>query len=352
MTNLKESFLLFVLIFLCTDLVWASERSLTIRQAPWNQQLAYLQYLVLRTSNINLVRSLSLSTKQRILMAHIAKELDKHVPLPKPHGRMHNSLIEIVKTFEELERVLLAGEAPSEELIKRVLVSRRKEADIIRKGLRYWPTAHSCLRCHSRPKESNKDPEIRPWNDKCRRSQMIITDMDTMHNKALVGYKGIMYLWAAAEEADKVLNSSQRKLVDDFDCCLLPVEDVANPIRVGQIAANNEAIRALEKTRRVPGLLMFWAKKIVTNHMTRYAEMVNPGLTKEQARIMRRRVRSALYKARRLNRVDFELQKHALARELTDVSFSKALSPQLQRYRRALMLFVPGSAKLYAPAAN
>ena len=240
----------------------------------------------------------------------------------------------------------------SEDLRRAVIGERTREANLLRKGLRYWADGESCLRCHGSPNENLDNPDVKAWTDRCRYSPVIVTDMDTMHNEALVGYKGMMYLWAAAEDADKVLNEAQKKLIDEFNCCILPVADLEDPLRVGQIAASNEAIEALEKTRRVPKLLMFWAKKIVTNHMTHYAKMVNPGLTKEQARIMRRRVRSVLYKARRLSRVDFELQKHALARELTDVSFSKALPPQLLRYRRALMLFVPGSAELYAPEAN
>ena len=340
------------LVLFFTTTFGYSQSTLKTRVAPWQQQLAYLQYLVLRTSNINLINGLGLSSRQKILLRDIARTFDEHVPIPKPNGRMHGKFLPVTKIFEKVERRLLAGQSIPPELRKEVIKAREVEAKLIRQGLRYLPTAPSCLRCHRSPDEPNKAAEERPWDDRCRRSPTIVTDMDTLHNKAIVGYKGMMYLWAAAEEADKVLNKAQKKLIDEFDCCLLPIEDLDNPIRVGQIAANNEAIRALEKTRKVPGLLMFWAKKIVTKHMTSYAKMVNPGLTKEQGREMRRRVRSVLYKARRLSRVDFELQKHALARELTDVSFSKALPPQLMRYRRALMLFVPGSSQLYAPAAN
>ena len=45
--------------------------------------------------------------------------------------------------------------------------------------------------------------------------------------------------------------------------------------------------------------------------------------------------------------VDFEMSKHDLAKELIYVTANRTLPPQVQSFKRALLLLVPGSSKVY-----
>ena len=101
--------LICLFLFLSVGTASARETKFSSMEAPWKQQLAYMQYLVLRTSNINLVKALGLSTKQRILLHDIANTFDEHVAIPRPNGSVHFQYRKIVRTFEEVERVLLNG---------------------------------------------------------------------------------------------------------------------------------------------------------------------------------------------------------------------------------------------------
>lgn len=316
------------------------------QEALFGQQLNYVGYLIMRTSNVNVIRGLNLSNNQAEALKKLANVLDEKVKKPTLGGKPCAAVAEVAKVYGELEQKLLAGGELDDNYRKRINKARMLNADFVRQGLRYDESKSHCTRCHAAPFE--KLAYGTKWKDSYSTDKMMELEYNMAHMRGLLGLDGLVYLWAAADEVDSILTAPQKKAMEGFTCCLAPPKDLSNPSRVGQVAGGDKIVGLLEKMRKIPWYLRWYGRRRVKQLVRKFAKVVNPAITTAEEEKLIQQTLAAVAKAQTMDDVDFELHKQDLAKEV-DLRVTKASQPpQVVRFMRAWFLLVPGSTEVYS----
>ena len=318
-------------------------------ETSWPSQLNYLGYMIMRTSNINVIRGLNLSKKQTCALRKLAISLDERVKRPIMDGKADSDVAEVLAVYEELEKKLLSGEQISKEFRKKVTKARMLNADIVRQGLRYDDSKIMCARCHAVPGESIG---FKHWGEGHASNKLVKLESDTAHIRGLLGIQGMAYVWAAADEIDAILTAPQQKAMEGFTCCLTPPKNMTDPTRVGQVGDSDKIIEILEKLRSVPWYLKWYGRRRVRALVKKFARVSNPAITNDQEEQLVKETLKVVAEAQGMSPLDFELHKHELAKRV-DLRVTKAAQPpQVVRFLRAWFLLVPGSTEVYTKLLN
>jgi hypothetical protein len=113
----------------------------------------------------------------------------------------------------------------------------------------------------------------------------------------------------------KVLTPGQVYLVENFKPCLIPPDDIGNPLSIGQAEVNYKVINRLQRLRKMPDRIWeFRRGHVLERLVSRYEKFVT--LTDKEKSTERARLRKVLTRVRRLSDIDFEMEKTALAEQL------------------------------------
>lgn len=315
----------------------------------WERELREMGYAFLHLSNINVINGLNLTKDQARKLRRLAKRVESVAEEPPGlRARVSDEWQAIRKDWLAVRDLLVAGKPIPEELEKRVTASRFAESALI-KGTILPDTDiknTSCAGCHASRKrrEAGKEklPEFRPPTYK-RLTALA-------HMEAIYGRRGLAELIKASPEVETILTDGQKAILGEFSCCLVPPDDLSNPVRAGQAGTSQEFIEALRKIRQCPERHWPMARDALMMRIDRITAAVSPGANATRKQIARDEILRALERARSLSNIEFELEKGQLAR-----TAKAALMPDQGEnwpHKAAYFLLIPGASKVYGAYMN
>ncbi len=314
--------------------------------AQWERELNEMGYLILHISSINVINGLQLNREQTEKLLQLAERVERGAV--KPPGfktRLNPDMQEVRTVYLELRQKLLAGETITGDMEQRVLQARTVESRIVRQGLRdnpNNPNKHStaCIACHTAPyKQKHKDNQGMTVSPRTQEA------MNAAHAMGVFGWQGLVRLKQVTPEIEKILSTSQKAIVGDFSCCLVPAEDLRNPARVGQ-AGSEKAVDLLRKARRCPD--NFWPimRSGILSYGEGLAKIAHPGITPRQVTQAQEKLGQKLDAVRDMDEIDFELEKDKLATSLKTALGVEA-NEEASASKNAFFLMIPGASQAY-----
>lgn len=108
-----------------------------------------------------------------------------------------------------------------------------------------------------------------------------------------------------------ILNDNQKILLKEYQPCLVPVRNIANPERIGQAGGNERIVKMLGIIRKMPDDKYVQAKqKFLDKTKERIKMVVQEDSEREKAL---KNVESAMEKSRKMTDEEFEIKKDELA---------------------------------------
>jgi len=326
----------------------------TVEEVPWAEQNRAMGYLILHLSNINVAGGLNLSRGQAVVLREAARRVEAAAPAPPPLAGVYRpDLAEVRDAYLEVRRRLLAGEPIDDTLRGRVGRARATEAAVVRLSITDRdPSRAGCARCHAEPAAADvRALGTRPYRSEV--GQVVRTpahkrEVFLAHAEGLLGRRGLVTVALVAGEVDRILRPGQKEGLSGFSCCILPPREMADPYRIGQAESGERVVEMLRQVRQVPPALWLVVRGRLVGRLEALAVTVSPGADDRCKEVLRQRVADVCERARAAGDVDFELDRHRLAAEVTQAT--RPAAPQTDRQRRfmaAYFLTVPGAAEVY-----
>jgi len=320
----------------------------------WDEQNRAMGYLILHLSNINVVNGLSLSREQAVALRDLARQVQAASPaLPDLTGPYRPDLVEVRDAYMEVRRRLLAGEEIDEALRQRVARARTTESAVVRLSITPPDAARAgCARCHQAPEA----PDVRTLGADAYRGRVEQVARDPAdrravflaHSEGLLGKRGLVTVALLADKVDGILTDAQKAGLAAFSCCLLPPKDMSDPSRIGQAESGEQTVESLRQAREIPDALWPAVRRMILERAEALTVAVAPGADEDRKQAVRDRVGDVYDRARAAGDVDFELDKHALAAELSALAKSEPAETDPQRrFMAAYFLTVPGAVEAY-----
>ncbi len=114
---------------------------------------------------------------------------------------------------------------------------------------------------------------------------------------------------------EAVFRDGQKAVIEDFEPCAIPPQDLKDPVRVGQASDSARVIELMRKVRAAP-------RRAFDKHLDKLIDMAaehvaeHYNLTEEEQEKQRKKYRKLFIKIYEMEDVEFELEKEELAREL------------------------------------
>jgi hypothetical protein len=322
----------------------------------WEEELNSMNYLVMRTSSINLINGFYLSKEQVEKLLPLAQQVDAlNIDIPDNSTYSTAEMKNISNTYQHLISQLLKNSALSDTLKNEVNTVRELESEIIKRSLlaaqRPGYNAEGCLECHAPPalfpvgSVSGKDTQPITASDR--------KEIDLAHIKGLFGEEGTMLLWNLRDKVDSILNNEQRYVFSSFRCCLIPQQNVADPGIFGQSFVTNEWIEFFRKARAITDNEWNDYKDLFLIPLRDLVEAKLPGIKKGDKKQMIDKAELVIIDARKMDLIDFELQKENLCVRLSEVLNIDLLNGEANRqsderkFMSAMLLLFPGSSVQY-----
>ena len=310
----------------------------------WERELRELGYLFLHISNINIVNGLYLTREQATGLRQLAREVESVSERPPTlRAPMSDDLESVRRPWLELRELLLAGKEIPGSLEHRVSTARVHETEVLRKGILSSPSAFTtrCASCHSSP--------IQEWPGR-KREPMTVTPrlkplVTLAHVEGVFGKRGMVKLSQVSPKVEEILTNTQQATLSRFTCCLVPPQDLRDPVRVGQAETSQKAIDMLRKIRRCPDGLWPEMREALLQRIEGITGTVSPGVTQERKSRARDGVAEALDRARTLSEPEFELAKDELSKA---VKVAIVPEPMDSPHKAAYFLMIPGASKVYS----
>jgi hypothetical protein len=322
----------------------ALHASAAAAQPKWERDLRQMGYLFLHISNINVVNGLNLTREQAAELRRLALQVEAAAPRPPSlRGPIAPELGGVRKTWLELRTLLVRNEPVPEELQSRVNLSRAEESRVIRATLRPAPVGSDtrCASCHQAPASGRAFPAAEPMAVTALNKRQV----ELAHIEGLYGERGLAKLLAVSPRVEALLTDAQKSILGSFSCCLVPPQDLRDPVRAGQAESDEKVLDLLRKVRQCPEKLWPMMREGILQRVGQIADAVSPAATPERKATAREGVAAALDRARGLSDVAFELEKDALAKAAKGAILPP--SPDAP-HKAAYFLLIPGSSAVYA----
>ncbi len=324
---------------------------LSAREASWEDQLKEMQHLIMQISAINAVNAMNLTPEQAAKLRGLARRVESAGAWRlKPGAKLGPRLETVRLTYADLRRVLIAGETVSPALKRRVGKARILEAQVIRESMAGEPKGRErtgeCTRCHVRPGGGDvNSPAANKRLKRLRNTNERGTFMAHLHG--LFGKGGAVALAQAASKIDAMLSPGQRDVIQTFSCCLIPPENLSDPVRAGQAEVSERSLKLLRSVRQATPGAWAWMKPMVLSRIYVGQKAMKPAISDQELAQTQRHVAAVLEKARAMSEVDFEMEKANLCRELKFAPSPDARSERTRRFMAAMLLLVPGMDDVY-----
>ncbi len=322
----------------------------------WNKQLKEMNYLVIKISSVNVINGLFLTQQQAEDLKKLAKDFETpDIPLLDTTGKMSHELINVRRAYITLLDHLLKKKPINDSLKKWVNSSRVLEAEIIKKSIlgaqKSGYKGEGCKECHAPPSKFPKGDiskmETKNISVKDRKT------IDKAHTVGLFGEQGMISLWNMKENADKVLTDGQRYIMKNFRCCLIPPGDLSDPTNIGQAFITNDWINYFLAIRKLTDKNWQIYKPLFIQPLDTLIKATLPGIKAKERKVRLSEAEAVINKARKMDDIDFELQKESLCMQMKDALKVTSLTGESDRQAKvrqfvtAMFLLFPGSADVY-----
>ncbi len=322
----------------------------------WMQELDALNYLILKISSVNLLNGLFLSSEQAKKLRNLAIAIDTlDLKPPSLKQKISSEFNTIKSTFLTLLKQLKNWEIPSDSFALEVNKLRIYESAIIKKTLlgvqKNNYQGEGCLKCHAPPRYFPKGDitkiETNTINSELRKM------IDYAHVEGIFKEQGIIILQELMYKVDKIISTGQKFICDSFRCCLIPPKELADPINIGQVLEGNKLTNYFTEVRSLSDNYWGEFKELYIIPFEDYVDATLPGIRSKDKNKILKKIELIIEKARKMDTIDFELQKESLNKKFQDVfkvDFLTGRSEQYDEERlflRALFLLFPGSVKSY-----
>jgi len=122
-----------------------------------------------------------------------------------------------------------------------------------------------------------------------------------------------------SKELRAVFTDAQREIISNFEPCVIPPDDLRDPVRAGQARSSDELVKAMRRIRGVPKWGRARAIELATEKFVEWETRLARLTEKEQAE-ERGRIAALLRRACGMKDVDFELNKEKLSAEFLEGS--------------------------------
>ncbi|MBF0408889.1 MAG: hypothetical protein HQM10_16190 [Candidatus Riflebacteria bacterium] len=151
-------------------------------------------------------------------------------------------------------------------------------------------------------------------------------------------------LAALEDQAAAILSDAQLSIVEDFKPCLIPPKDLKNPVRVGQAGNDGILIKTAELIFLTPeNLWKTRGDKFLSKILQKIEEEAGE-MTASGKEDLKTRLKKISEQIRSLNKVDFELQKSSLAKELLIINPKKAMKHGHRKTGKILQFLLSDTA--------
>lgn len=328
------------------------------RDNAWSVRLGELNYLIMKTSAVNIVYGLNLSREQAVRLRDLARRIDDvALSAPEMKGVEYPETAAVRDAFANLFEQILSGRQISDVMKKNLNGLRLREVEIIKKSLigaqGFMYSGEGCLACHAPP---NKFPD----NDVSGHYLSLATvkeqdRIDRAHLKGMFGNHGMLELWEMKSEVDQVLTGVQRYMMRSIQCSLLPPDYLAHPTRVGQAILTGNWYAYFKEVRAVPERQWQTYRRLYVRYPFRDMLLaLSPGIATEHRNEIVTRMGKIVGQARRLDAIDYALKKKelvaAMNQEFESVT-GRHLETNQQRearqFRTAMFLLFPENRRIY-----
>ena len=322
-------------------------------EVPWDEQNRTMGYLILHLSNINLINGLNLTREQVTALRDVARKVEAASPaVPTMTGTFRPDLGEVRDAYLEIRRLLVAGEEIDDALRRRVAEARKTESAVVRLSITEMDAGRTgCAQCHQPPEASDvRALGARPYASNVRQADPSAARRKAIflaHQEGVFGKRGVWAVAMAAEKVDRILTSAQKEGLTDFSCCITPPKSMTST-RFGQAESGEEAVEILRRVRKIPDFLWPMVRDRALAQAEEIAVVITPGADRRRKAGVREKVARIYERARALDDVDFEIDRHTLAAELTQAARPQPEQTDRQRrYMAAFFLTIPGAVDAY-----
>lgn len=343
-----------LIVMLCAT--HALPKGMSRQHRAWENQLNELNYLVTRTSSINIIHGLFLSREQAARLKALAKRVESLQPaIPTTKGKTFAEFKEVRQTFLELIPMLVHKKPLSDKVRNRVMGVRLRESDLIKKSVvgaeRGGWKGKSCIKCHVLPRRFPKGDasklETSPIGPKIRR------EIDSAHVSGIFGAEITYRFWELKEEVDTILTNGQRHVLKEFRCCMLPPKQLSDPTRVGQAFSSDEWIQYFIQVRSLPDEQWVDFKNLYIVPIEDLIKATLPGIQSSERERILKEIDRILEDARKMDEIDFELQKESLCArlkrelQLDELTGESTRQKEDRQFLASMFLLFPGSVEVY-----
>ena len=330
------------------------------QEAKWEDQIREMQYLIMQISAINAVNAMNLTAKQATKLATMVRRVEAAGAWkPANLGPFEPRLETVRQTYYDLRKVLMKGQTVPKSLEMCVGKARILEAAVVRESMATAPRGvertGQCTRCHVRPPAAAKGSSAQEAAADRRLHRLRNTDQKgtfMAHLNGLYGVGGTVALTRCAPQIDAMLTGPQKDIIQKFSCCLIPPDDLSDPVRAGQAEVSERAMRLMRLVRSTKDAAWPRVKSSLLSRMIEGQKAKKPALSQQDQKEIRSHFGEVFEKARSLSDVDFEMEKEDLCRELDLRQPADARPANTRRFMAAMFLLVPGMDTLYTHIAQ
>ena len=314
------------------------------REASWDDQLNEMNYLIINISIINAINAMNLSHEQAAGLRELARQVERAGGVvPKPRGAFHEGLRETRATYHELREILLREGEITKDFEERVVQAREAESEVISKSLAAGASSDAgCARCHQRPAAGKATSN----RTAAARGDYAEIEVFREHLVGLFSDRGVAQLRRLVGDVDVLLTDSQKDIIQNFACCLLPPGDLADPVRAGQAEAPDRVMKALRFCRSCPAERWPILKERLVGKIVQGRQARSPGVTAAELETCRRNSEKLLQTVRDMSDTEFEMKKEHLAAQFQPDQ--AALNSTQREFMAAFYLLSPGAADVYS----
>ena len=288
----------------------------------WEYQLNEMNYLVIRASSINIIYGLYLTRKQAEELKALAKKIESlKLPVPDTKGNTFAGFVDIRKTYLILIEYLKKQKPIPDSLKNQVLKMRILESEIIKRTLlgaqkAGYKGSSNSLECHAPPEYFPKgdisNKETKAISNKERK------EIDLAHVKGLFQEEGTNKLWELKSDVDKILTNGQKYMLKSFRCGLLPPSNLSDPANIGQAFVTDEWIEYFIEARKLSEEYWKDYKQLFIIPIEDIIVATLPGIKQKYKKEILKTVEKIIEESRKMDKIDFELQKESLCLKLKD----------------------------------
>jgi len=315
-------------------------------------------------SSINVINGLNLTVEQAEQLRAMAKQVEKAAQSSrKMRGEFSPEVGQIRDAYLEVRDYILHDKPVPESLVLRVGKARAQESALVRSSLVERKSSAKtsyrrgssrqarsapmrCTECHAVPSAETRRKAMKTQATgslKVKRGKQ--KDADRAHMFAFLTQGGTMTVARLSGSVDRLLSDGQKSILESFSCCIVPPQELSDPVRAGQAESSERDMDFLRKVREVPASAWPTVREMTLSRVSKNMDMKKPGMTASQRNAARRRIASLLDRVRKMDDTEFELEKDNMAKQFKSDGTKRATP--YPSFKAAMFLLLPGADDAY-----